>query len=164
MCRFEKPQTSPNSLSPSTTVLSPYVTFGCLSARLFWWKLTEVYQGVSVPIVPPHWDLNSFRLLLRKVVRVGVFFGLEHPKKSQSCCGRCFKFQHCLCCRGSTLTRRYPSMASSSGGSSSTLPVLVSPTLTRWRATRCVLRWIGTKTQSTWLRGERYQVFTAVVL
>lgn len=48
VCRFEKPQTSPNSLSPSTTVLSPYVTFGCLSARLFWWKLTEVYQGVSV--------------------------------------------------------------------------------------------------------------------
>lgn len=45
VCRFEKPQTSPNSLSPSTTVLSPYVTFGCLSARLFWWKLTEVYQG-----------------------------------------------------------------------------------------------------------------------
>jgi len=47
VCGFEKPQTSPNSLSPSTTVLSPYVTFGCLSARTFWWRLTEVHQGVS---------------------------------------------------------------------------------------------------------------------
>lgn len=46
VCSFEKPQTSPNSLKPSTTVLSPYVTFGCLSARTFWWKLTEVYSGV----------------------------------------------------------------------------------------------------------------------
>ncbi|XP_027871895.1 cryptochrome circadian regulator 5 [Xiphophorus couchianus] len=45
VCSFEKPQTSPNSLSPSTTVLSPYVTFGCLSARTFWWRLTEVYRG-----------------------------------------------------------------------------------------------------------------------
>jgi len=47
VCSFEKPQTSPNSLSPSTTVLSPYITFGCLSARTFWWRLTDVYQGVS---------------------------------------------------------------------------------------------------------------------
>ncbi|XP_006779922.1 cryptochrome circadian regulator 5 [Neolamprologus brichardi] len=45
VCSFEKPQTSPNSLSPSTTVLSPYVTFGCLSVRTFWWRLTEVYRG-----------------------------------------------------------------------------------------------------------------------
>ncbi|MEQ2217466.1 hypothetical protein XENOCAPTIV_011309 [Xenoophorus captivus] len=48
VCSFEKPQTSPNSLSPSTTVLSPYITFGCLSARTFWWRLTEV---VYSPIV-----------------------------------------------------------------------------------------------------------------
>lgn len=76
VCRFEKPQTSPNSLSPSTTVLSPYVTFGCLSARLFWWKLTEVYQGVSVLVV----CMNG--LLLRKVSRVGFIF--ETFIKSQS--------------------------------------------------------------------------------
>ncbi len=49
VCSFEKPQTSPNSLSPSTTVLSPYLTCGCLSARTFWWRLTDVYQEVSVP-------------------------------------------------------------------------------------------------------------------
>ncbi|XP_062995400.1 cryptochrome-1-like isoform X2 [Elgaria multicarinata webbii] len=45
VCNFRKPDTSPNSLTPSTTVLSPYVKFGCLSVRTFWWKLTEIYQG-----------------------------------------------------------------------------------------------------------------------
>ncbi|XP_077418970.1 cryptochrome circadian regulator 5 [Vanacampus margaritifer] len=59
VCGFEKPQTSPNSLSPSTTVLSPYVTFGCLSARTFWWRLTEVYRGKkhSDPPVSLHGQL-----------------------------------------------------------------------------------------------------------
>ncbi|XP_035507976.1 LOW QUALITY PROTEIN: cryptochrome-2-like [Morone saxatilis] len=59
VCSFEKPQTSPNSLTPSTTVLSPYVTFGCLSARTFWWRLTDVYQGKkhSDPPVSLHGQL-----------------------------------------------------------------------------------------------------------
>ncbi|XP_029000458.1 cryptochrome circadian regulator 5 [Betta splendens] len=59
VCSFEKPQTSPNSLSPSTTVLSPYVTFGCLSARTFWWRLADVYQGKkhSQPPVSLHGQL-----------------------------------------------------------------------------------------------------------
>jgi len=45
ICSFEKPQTSPNSLQPSTTVLSPYLKFGCLSPRLFYHKLQEVYTA-----------------------------------------------------------------------------------------------------------------------
>jgi len=59
VCSFEKPQTSPNSLSPSTTVLSPYLCFGCLSARTFWWRLTEVYRGKkhSDPPVSLHGQL-----------------------------------------------------------------------------------------------------------
>lgn len=59
VCHFEKPQTSPNSPIPSTTVLSPYVTFGCLSARTFWWRLTEVYRGKkhSAPPVSLHGQL-----------------------------------------------------------------------------------------------------------
>ncbi|XP_063721635.1 cryptochrome-2-like [Symsagittifera roscoffensis] len=44
---FEKPLTSPNSLEPSTTVLSPYVTHGCLSSRTFYWKLFDVYEGAK---------------------------------------------------------------------------------------------------------------------
>lgn len=56
---FEKPQTSPNALSPSTTVLSPYLKFGCLSPRLFYWKLDEVYKGSkhSQPPVSLHGQL-----------------------------------------------------------------------------------------------------------
>ncbi|KAM6970397.1 cryptochrome circadian regulator 5 [Aplochiton taeniatus] len=59
VCGFEKPQTSPNSLIPSTTVLSPYVTFGCLSVRTFWWRLTDVYRGKkhSEPPVSLHGQL-----------------------------------------------------------------------------------------------------------
>ncbi|CAD7079682.1 unnamed protein product [Hermetia illucens] len=36
ICSFEEPNTFPNSLEPSTTVLSPYLKFGCLSSRLFY--------------------------------------------------------------------------------------------------------------------------------
>lgn len=40
---FEKPRTSPNTLEPSTTVLSPYLKFGCLSSRLFYRELRSIY-------------------------------------------------------------------------------------------------------------------------
>lgn len=45
ICEFEKPNTSPNSLEPSTTVLSPYLKFGCLSSRLFYQQIKAVYNG-----------------------------------------------------------------------------------------------------------------------
>ncbi|XP_035753346.1 cryptochrome-2-like [Egretta garzetta] len=59
VCGFKKPETEPNSLSPSTTVLSPYIKFGCLSVRTFWWRLDEVYQGRkhSQPPVSLHGQL-----------------------------------------------------------------------------------------------------------
>lgn len=53
VCKFEKPRTSPNSLEPSTTVLSPYTTFGCLSARTFYWKLSDVYSRAKKHSYPP---------------------------------------------------------------------------------------------------------------
>ena len=40
---FEKPGTSPNALEPATTVLSPYLKFGCLSPRELYWRLLDVY-------------------------------------------------------------------------------------------------------------------------
>jgi cryptochrome len=43
---FEKPETPPNALQPSTTVLSPYLKFGSLSCRTFYWRLKEVYDAV----------------------------------------------------------------------------------------------------------------------
>lgn len=42
--KFEKPQTSPNTLEPSTTVLSPYLKFGCLSPKTMYYQITEVYK------------------------------------------------------------------------------------------------------------------------
>ncbi|KAM6044794.1 cryptochrome-2-like isoform 2-T2 [Theristicus caerulescens] len=59
VCGFKKPETEPTSLSPSTTVLSPYLKFGCLSVRTFWWRLDEVYQGRehSQPPVSLHGQL-----------------------------------------------------------------------------------------------------------
>jgi cryptochrome len=42
--KFEKPKTAPNSIEPSTTVLSPYLKFGCLSPRIFYYKLEEIYS------------------------------------------------------------------------------------------------------------------------
>jgi len=41
---FSKPDTSPNSLEPSTTVLSPYLKFGCLSIRKFYTVLNDLQQ------------------------------------------------------------------------------------------------------------------------
>ncbi|KAJ8731792.1 hypothetical protein PYW08_014522 [Mythimna loreyi] len=46
VCKFEKPNSSPNSLEPSTTVLSPYISHGCLSAKLFYHKLKEALNGM----------------------------------------------------------------------------------------------------------------------
>nr|AGV28718.1 6-4 photolyase [Eurydice pulchra] len=59
ICNFEKPKTSPNSLEPSTTVLSPYLKFGCLSSRLFYYELAKVYEGNkhSQPPVSLHGQL-----------------------------------------------------------------------------------------------------------
>ncbi|XP_063799756.1 cryptochrome-1-like [Pseudophryne corroboree] len=59
VCNFQKPNTEPNTLTPSTTVLSPYMKFGCLSARTFYWKLVEIYQGKkhSAPPVSLHGQL-----------------------------------------------------------------------------------------------------------
>jgi len=56
---FEKPKTSPNALSPATTVLSPHLKFGTVSARLFYWKLEDVYRGAkhSQPPVSLHGQL-----------------------------------------------------------------------------------------------------------
>ncbi|MEW5299813.1 MAG: hypothetical protein WDW38_010854 [Sanguina aurantia] len=51
---FQKPDTNPSDfLKPSTTVLSPYLKFGCLSARLFHHRILEVYKTHSGHSTPP---------------------------------------------------------------------------------------------------------------
>jgi cryptochrome len=53
---FSKPETSPNSLEPSTTVLSPYMKFGCVSPRLFYHELLRIERAAArnaVVMKPP---------------------------------------------------------------------------------------------------------------
>ena len=42
--RFEKPKTKPNALEPTTTVLSPYLTHGCVSLRTAHRAVLEAYR------------------------------------------------------------------------------------------------------------------------
>ena len=42
---FSKPQTAPTSLEPSTTMLSPYMKFGCIGVREIWWGCKEVIKN-----------------------------------------------------------------------------------------------------------------------
>ncbi|XP_008310578.1 cryptochrome-1b isoform X2 [Cynoglossus semilaevis] len=53
MANFERPQLNANSLLASSIGLSPYLRFGCLSSRLFYLKLTEVYKEVNMDNTPP---------------------------------------------------------------------------------------------------------------
>lgn len=62
--KFEKPKTSPNSIDPSTTVLSMYLSHGCLSHRKFWHGLCRVYdkRGGSSP--PVSLKVSIFTILI----------------------------------------------------------------------------------------------------
>nr|WDV40244.1 cryptochrome 2 [Sinonovacula constricta] len=50
---FEKPKMTSQSLFPSHTTLSPYLRFGAISPRLFYWKLHELYRKVKKQKEPP---------------------------------------------------------------------------------------------------------------
>ncbi len=47
MANFERPRMNANSLLASPTGLSPYLRFGCLSCRLYYFKLTDLYKKVK---------------------------------------------------------------------------------------------------------------------
>uniref|UniRef100_A0A672HWJ8 Cryptochrome-1-like n=1 Tax=Salarias fasciatus TaxID=181472 RepID=A0A672HWJ8_SALFA len=49
VANFERPRMNANSLLASPTGLSPYLRFGCLSCRLFYFKLTDLYRKNSSP-------------------------------------------------------------------------------------------------------------------
>jgi len=48
VANFERPRMSSTSLMACPTGLGPYLRFGCLSPRLFYWRLTELYQKVQL--------------------------------------------------------------------------------------------------------------------
>ncbi|XP_054622451.1 cryptochrome-1-like isoform X5 [Dunckerocampus dactyliophorus] len=53
VANFERPRMNANSLLASPTGLSPYLRFGCLSCRLFYFKLTDLYRKVKKNSSPP---------------------------------------------------------------------------------------------------------------
>lgn len=71
ICKFEKPKTSPNSLSPSTTVLSPYIAMGCLSPKTFWHEIDAVYKRGKSHTSPPT-SLHG-QLLFRELFKTAAF-------------------------------------------------------------------------------------------
>lgn len=44
VAQFKKPMTIPCSLKPDTTALSPYIKFGSLSSRTFYWRIQDIYN------------------------------------------------------------------------------------------------------------------------
>ncbi|KAK0080899.1 hypothetical protein PV326_007934 [Microctonus aethiopoides] len=49
---FGRPKMTPQSLLPSQTSLSPYLRFGCLSTRLFYYQLRDLYKKIKKAIPP----------------------------------------------------------------------------------------------------------------
>lgn len=54
IANFEKPKGDPSAfIKPATTVLSPYLKFGCLSSRHFYQRVNNVYRSVKKHTSPP---------------------------------------------------------------------------------------------------------------
>ncbi|XP_057454211.1 (6-4)DNA photolyase isoform X3 [Lotus japonicus] len=54
VANFEKPKGNPAAfLRPATTILSPYLKFGCLSSRYFYHCIQDAYKSVSKHTSPP---------------------------------------------------------------------------------------------------------------
>jgi len=76
---FEKPKTAPNALTPSTTVLSPYLKFGCVSARTFWYGLQEVYKTHKGPRSLPPTSLDG-QLLWREFYYTSAYLTANYDQ------------------------------------------------------------------------------------
>ncbi|CAJ2656237.1 unnamed protein product [Trifolium pratense] len=54
VANFEKPKGNPSAfLKPATTILSPYLKFGCLSSRYFYQRIQDVYKILPKHTSPP---------------------------------------------------------------------------------------------------------------
>ncbi|KAK2378686.1 cryptochrome-1 [Trifolium repens] len=54
VANFEKPKGNPSAfLKPATTILSPYLKFGCLSSRYFYQRIQDVYKSLPKHTSPP---------------------------------------------------------------------------------------------------------------
>uniref|UniRef100_A0A803LEG8 Photolyase/cryptochrome alpha/beta domain-containing protein n=1 Tax=Chenopodium quinoa TaxID=63459 RepID=A0A803LEG8_CHEQI len=84
VAKFEKPKGNPSSfLKPATTVLSPYLKFGCISSRYFYQCIQEVYKSVKQHTSPPvsllgqiPWNEDSELLAAWRDGRTGFINGV----------------------------------------------------------------------------------------
>ena len=159
--KFEKPNTAPNSLQPSTTVLSPYVMFGCLSARLFYHRLSDIYSRVSNQnnftdqcyiqafLSSPVNNAAAYTHLMQRLVT-----NLSQPMKFKSHVFPVFTYTYIVsnCCifyrLKSTLTHQFLCMGSFCGENFSSLQHMELLTLTRWRVIVSACKFHGTTIQS----------------
>lgn len=77
---FEKPKTAPTAFNPqATTLLSPYLHFGALSCREFYWRAQNIVDKWKGKASQPPTSLTG-QLLFRDMyfgaqARLGVYFG-----------------------------------------------------------------------------------------
>lgn len=86
VANFSKPDTAPTDFNPpSTTVLSPYLKFGCLSSRTFYYELKNVLKEEKKHTKPPESLLGQ--LYWREFFYCNAFGikGFESMKKNRIC-------------------------------------------------------------------------------
>ncbi|KAL0415317.1 UNVERIFIED_CONTAM: (6-4)DNA photolyase [Sesamum latifolium] len=86
VANFQKPKGDPSSfVKPATTVLSPYLKFGCLSSRYFYQCIQEVQRNVKRHTSPP---VSLLGQLLWRDFFYTVAFGtpnFDHMKDNRIC-------------------------------------------------------------------------------
>ncbi len=117
---FGRPKMTPQSLLASQAGLSPYLRFGCVSTRLFYHLLGDLYRKVR--------QLRKWFQRSRTLMPEIFFFRFEtqslHSPCSASCCGasfcsrrrrrtrtltRCSAIPSASRSRGTRITKRWPS-------------------------------------------------------
>jgi hypothetical protein len=154
VCGFEKPATDPSAFEkPATTVLSPYLKFGCLSPRLFYARLAAVYKASRGQHSKPPVSLRG-QLLWRE------FFYTASARLSCVCVCARPRTQAARRCQGSALGTR-PTGARSLVPDAATAPACCHrsaprrPTSSAWRATHWPSRSPGTPTPRCWRPGRQ---------
>lgn len=94
---FGRPKMTPQSLLPSQTGLSPYLRFGCLSTRLFYYQLTDLYKKVRLKFTTSSYGTDMVRRMKRSLQFTRWFCPFDRLKKPShlfrctvNCCGENF--------------------------------------------------------------------------
>lgn len=97
---YGKPKMTPQSLLASRTGLAPYLRFGCLSTRLFFSELNNLYQKVNIEFIA-HFTIIMGKIIYiisnLKCLKLSRFVKLDrHFHCTVNCCGVIFSTVHPL--------------------------------------------------------------------